>query len=370
MLHRIQHLLDNPRIQRFVVIQESLIDFICHPDNPMYDVTQPNLKAKIDAACNDSSVAIWLSDRRRKTIRDHISSVVKYLVNHPDERDILYAAFQNDYGYYQRLDDLTFRFQYSSLSANLRSLVEPLFLYLYEYLGDDGYPDVVMFDSAAFNRADYIALFDALNPKLLVCPMCDGKKPDIRNGRRLSDLDHFLPKSKYPFLAIHPRNLVPVCLECNERIKGDQDPLTHNESVSLTNSFHPFTRIPAIELISVSCGRTENGEAHITIEDREQEPRSVRIQSLDRILGLEERWTGRLGEIKESLYDKISGWLDNFTSSEESENEIKESIRLGIEGDLDRIRIGRQQNRVIYGCYLTFVLNDEDEFSTILSDYT
>lgn len=39
------------------------------------------------------------------------------------------------------------------------------------------------------------------------CPICgDGK---------VANLDHFLPKSKYPLLCVTPINLVPMCRDCN-----------------------------------------------------------------------------------------------------------------------------------------------------------
>ena len=39
------------------------------------------------------------------------------------------------------------------------------------------------------------------------CPICGDGKP--------KNLDHFLPKSKYPLLCVTPANLVPVCRDCN-----------------------------------------------------------------------------------------------------------------------------------------------------------
>lgn len=39
------------------------------------------------------------------------------------------------------------------------------------------------------------------------CPLC--------GQRQVSTLDHFLPKSKHPALAVAPLNLVPACKDCN-----------------------------------------------------------------------------------------------------------------------------------------------------------
>lgn len=49
----------------------------------------------------------------------------------------------------------------------------------------------------------------------------------------LLDLDHFFPKSKYPFLAISLFNLIPSCNDCNARIKRDQE-------FKLNTHIHPY----------------------------------------------------------------------------------------------------------------------------------
>ncbi|MDQ7066856.1 MAG: hypothetical protein Q9M40_01995 [Sulfurimonas sp.] len=48
---------------------------------------------------------------------------------------------------------------------------------------------------------------------LSVCPYCNRNTIyNITNkNRRTSDLDHFYPKSKYPFLAVSFYNLIPSC---------------------------------------------------------------------------------------------------------------------------------------------------------------
>lgn len=47
----------------------------------------------------------------------------------------------------------------------------------------------------------------------------------------IADIEHIFPKSKFPQLALHPKNFAPCCKECNEVIKGDnffsEDPLNN-----------------------------------------------------------------------------------------------------------------------------------------------
>ncbi|WP_107487806.1 HNH endonuclease [Streptomyces sp. M1013] len=58
------------------------------------------------------------------------------------------------------------------------------------------------------------------------CPLC---------GRGIATtLDHQLPKSEYPILAITPANLVPACNTCNQR-KSSKDPADASEML-----LHPY----------------------------------------------------------------------------------------------------------------------------------
>lgn len=61
-----------------------------------------------------------------------------------------------------------------------------------------------------------------------ICPYCYRSYIGIieeEKGKRAitPDLDHFYPKSKYPFLAVTLSNLIPSCLFCNQRAKNDID---------------------------------------------------------------------------------------------------------------------------------------------------
>lgn len=71
---------------------------------------------------------------------------------------------------------------------------------------------------------------DSWNPYLFViesglrvCPYCNRQyiTPIYSdNGKVRGDLDHFLPKFKYPYFSMSIYNLVPVCKFCNQSLKG------------------------------------------------------------------------------------------------------------------------------------------------------
>jgi hypothetical protein len=63
-------------------------------------------------------------------------------------------------------------------------------------------------------------------PRNGVCPLC--------GQRVVSTLDHYLPKSRHPTLAVTPVNLVPSCADCN-KAKLDRQPTLASEQ-----TLHPY----------------------------------------------------------------------------------------------------------------------------------
>lgn len=77
-------------------------------------------------------------------------------------------------------------------------------------------------------------IYDAIKlaPAHGICPLC--------GHRVVATLDHYLPKSAYPSLAITPANLVPACSDCN-KLK-----LAHEADCAEDQSLHPyFDALPA-----------------------------------------------------------------------------------------------------------------------------
>jgi HNH endonuclease len=69
-------------------------------------------------------------------------------------------------------------------------------------------------------------IYDKLKLLTSTCPLC-GHRP-------VSGLDHQLPRSKFPALAVTPTNLVPACGDCNKK-KHSSRPRTAEEQ-----TFHPY----------------------------------------------------------------------------------------------------------------------------------
>lgn len=64
------------------------------------------------------------------------------------------------------------------------------------------------------------------------CPLC--------GFGQVSTLDHFMSKAYYPYFAVLPINLVPVCADCNKK-KASSVLKEHSQSS------HPYFEVPEIE---------------------------------------------------------------------------------------------------------------------------
>ena len=60
-----------------------------------------------------------------------------------------------------------------------------------------------------------------------ICPYCQrnyiSSYEENNDEKTTADLDHFYPKSLYPFLALSLYNFIPSCQMCNSRFKGNKD---------------------------------------------------------------------------------------------------------------------------------------------------
>lgn len=93
-------------------------------------------------------------------------------------------------------------------------------------------------DADNFNKEDLASI-----KNLSVCPYCGISKVSPygnRNGVTLGyQIEHYLPKSKYPYFAISFYNLFPACKDCNEiQAKGVNSPLADDDRTQCL--MHPY----------------------------------------------------------------------------------------------------------------------------------
>ncbi|WP_255289085.1 HNH endonuclease [Bacillus cereus] len=188
------------------------------------DINSP-LRKKIEKAIYQSSnqkskdVLQFILDRLEKIVIGSIQELIEI------QNDYIQMIFQNI-----KISDL-------AAFRDVHEKLKQIFISTYENFNSSG----IKIDS---NGLDFewngIMYLKKLNQ--LVCPYCNASfiltidsLNHLPNGglKAKADLDHFIPKSKFPMFAISLYNLVPSCIYCNQRFKRD-----HN--TSFESYYSPF----------------------------------------------------------------------------------------------------------------------------------
>lgn len=168
-----------------------------------------------------------------------------------------------------------------------------------------------------------------------ICPYCDRQFVytfNTGNKKVRAELDHFYPKSIYPYLALSILNLVPSCHQCNSSLKGKIDPFDFK-------IIHPFIlgfddnvsiEIDTKDLDALK-GLNTNFELDFTIQTPDIDLANQLKNSID-LFALNENYIAHKLHIqnlirKASIYtDKMLQDISNILSTP-SETYSKEELR-------------------------------------------
>jgi len=142
-------------------------------------------------------------------------------------KDIITAKPSKLEYYKNKMSKLSINFEFTKKKENKTTeqkeiLIDLNKIFNYETFSSNGFTK----SKTKTDNNDYFYSGNVLvhSLKLSVCPYCNRNTIySIQDGeKRTSELDHFYPQSKYPFLALSFYNLVPSCKVCN-KIKLDND---------------------------------------------------------------------------------------------------------------------------------------------------
>lgn len=146
------------------------------------------------------------------------------------------------------------------------------------------------------------------------CPYCGNEEVLYTkfthpvNGETLlkPELDHFLPKSVYPFLAVSIFNLIPCCTTCNHKdLKGNYDPLLWdnigNYVLRLMNP-HEYSDD---EITFAYIPPTDQHDLEIKCII----PNGYLNEGYNGVLGIESRYSHHKGEIRD-MNDRMNNYLE------------------------------------------------------------
>jgi hypothetical protein len=352
--------------------QHHILIFACNFSTPS-DLEQSSLRTEFNENGTWLYKKLWKKDESGNLVKtefcEELIELNGYIKRNPDKKKAILDAFAHDVDFGTHLNDKNFKFSYTILlDESTKCAVKPLMLSFYEFL-DYGIDYCNEGEQFKINRDILIASFFESNPNLEVCPACDGSRPDKIDCKIYADADHFLPKSKYPFLSVHPANIVPLCLDCNRLFKLSFDPIDDPNDAPLVNSFHPYSKC-AIEYIDTKVSINSKGVKRIIIEDKDGMP-SRRIKNLNSTLKLERRWQDRLRQSIDSILEELRGAARIIKRNRDRPIK-REDLIIELEDMLkNRTRlISQRQNYVIHKSYLQFALDDKNEFELLLALFT
>ena len=120
--------------------------------------------------------------------------------------------------------------------------------YLYKFLDKKDASFVKNFTSATLYYKELVKQLPASS-----CPFCGIEKIKSHRMSKRDAYDHYLPKSLFPFTAINVKNLAPMCKDCNEYWKYDNNPImTNKDKGDFKKAFYPFSNLLPVINISFS----------------------------------------------------------------------------------------------------------------------
>lgn len=236
------------------------------------------------------------------------------------EREQLAAAVANDRQFDENADSPSFSLRYPGLPERVRECSRPLLAAFYDKLTKGGHRlggpngESIVLDRRRLERG----FFEA-NPGIRACPACLEAEivPAGVGGVATNDCDHYLPKSIYGPLAIHPQNLVFTCMICNQRYKGQRDPLAaaspkatrarrRLQAGALRGSYLPYRRAAMGEM------RIEFERHRVTL-DADTPAARVRVTNLDCLLGLTRTWSEVLPRAEREMFEELEGYATDHS---------------------------------------------------------
>lgn len=187
----------------------------------------------------------------------------------------------------------------------------------------------------------------------MVCPVCM-KENLFSMGE--GEVDHYFPRKKYPVLAIHPFNLLPICSDCNgSRRKHTKNPVDQADigPGELLTVFLPYLRAGKDE---IEFHVSEDAHRYIVMEPRDKRDGygKRRIDNMERLFMLGSRWS----KVFSYVYEDIKAELNQAKREGNTRGENLTLLRKTMKANW-----GSTKNRkdFIKGIYCGWLLEKSDE---------
>ena len=192
--------------------------------------------------------------------KDFQPDISKFFMKHAEELDLHVChycelSYINVYGFYSVYHDFA-AFLYNAPDKELMKYIRKADGLPYK---DRYYKKVISLrTNPRITHENIVEKFDGLDKRIGK----DGKKSEsiINKLKNHFDLDHFLPKSRCPLVALSLMNFVPSCPICNEKLKKDDEigRLDRDALLKLSPTSNDYNFDDEVE-IRVICNNGPNG---------------------------------------------------------------------------------------------------------------
>lgn len=249
---------------------------------------------------------------------------VEYLKLSKEKKKKFRKIFTNNYQVERVLKKEIKAYTYLELGMlcgeEMKKSVKNLSSYMYEKLKE----------SAKF-RDEYIEPLEYYNELKKsgvlkgICPFCGEKIFEDGSTDKRETYDHYIPKAKYPFIALHYYNLIPMCHGCNSSYKGTKNILDY------IKIFDPFGNdLGRNELVIKKILILNGGKSSVKkLKIKNNLKKSNEIYTWDKIFRVKQRSK----KIISSSYDEILYELSlevegGLSTEDELKSYLKRRIKL------------------------------------------
>jgi len=134
-----------------------------------------------------------------------------------------------------------------------------------------------------------------------------GKSSKKETDYYANQLDHYYPKSKYPYLALSILNLIPSCPTCNH-IKGSRENhlYPYNEEIGEDAKFQLTPKcLGELKGIKFEVGKELDKRVELKIKDGLEAEYEKRIENSQDIFQLENKYSNATHEIKDIYFKHL-----------------------------------------------------------------
>lgn len=279
-----------------------------------------------------------------------------YRLPYPD-RQRVYEAFQNDTAFFRHIDDDGYRL--SDLAASSRNGYAAL-----KDLCGQLYDIVAKGDSEPRESGGELYSSGLLRQRFRehngrfgrMCPVCIR---EVFFSQWEGDVDHYFPRSTHPALSFHPYNLLPICTDCNgPKNKFFWEPVDPKDAGpgELRTVFLPYLRSASREVeLGVRESRDAKKDLKIVIRPGPGGDRWTqrRIENMDRLYNLSNRWSGILEGVYGDVEDECWQRRREGVSQEEWPADLRRILSAAAGSTKDRYDL-------IKGVYCSWLLEQSD----------